>query len=533
MDELTKIALVGTARYTGPVPGSEHPAAALVAGSDTAERERVLLLRCGAQSIYGLAGRCAVAGIDPMAPAPPETKNVASRKLAALLQGAAASDEGNLLVDFLDQMAARGIVLPPDGLPLLLPSKNKEVRERLIPVLGERGAWLCRQNPDWSDLHAGGPDLSQAPDEGTIDRLKQTWDEGTIELRCQALATLRRRDPATARDWVMQVLAREKAGDRVRLVECLVTGLCDGDEPFLDACLNDRSRAVGHATARLLCSLPRSALAGRMRERAEAMLELQRKGLILKSVKLVCTPPQQIDRAWERDGVPEQAPHGLGQRAFWTETVLAAMPPSHWQTRFGLEPQALIAAVTDDPFAGSVLSGWTQAAARFAAIDTTSAEWLAPLWQYWSGAVKSLDGRDREGGILQMQALLPLMPPDLAEARIATLLESARGWDETEALGFLDVLRRPWSFQFSAAFLATARRQVQTKTDQPAYQWALAANALACAIPAEAFPLALAPWEIAQHEETATWFAAGIRTALDKFVAAIERRQCFMTELDA
>jgi hypothetical protein len=61
---------------------------------------------------------------------------------------------------------------------------------------------------------------------------------------------------------------------------------------------------------------------------------------------------------------------------------------------------------------------------------------------------------------------------------------------------------------------------------------ALTASELACAIPAEAFPLALAPWELAPPGETTTWFTSSIRTALDKFIAAIEIRQSFMNELD-
>jgi len=529
MDELTKIALVGTSKYAGPMPDGEHPAATLVAGLAGEDRERSLLLRCGAQSVYHLAGRRAVAGIDQTAPALPETGKTASRELAALLHTAIASSRTDLLIDFLRQMQARPVVLPPEVLPLLLESKDKDVRKNLLPVLGERGAWLSRQNPDWSSFHTDAAQGTQVD----LPELRRTWDDGTIDQRCQALAILRGMDPPTARDWVVEVFAHEKANHRVRLVESLQTGLCDGDEAFLDACLNDRSSAVGQAAARLLYRLPRSALAGRMRGRATAMLALEKKGLVFKNVKLVCTPPQAIERDWERDGVPKQAPLGLGERAFWTETVLSAVAPSHWRVQFGLDPAALIAAVADDAFAGSVLAGWTQAAIWFAASDTASAEWLAPLWRHWAGAVRVLQGGDRVSALRRMQALLPLMPPDLAEAGIASLFEPGPGWEDVEVLNFLSALPRPWSSQFSAAFLATVRRRVRSGATEPAYRWAVALARTACVIPTDAFSLALAPWEVAVPGESTTWFAAAIPKEIDKFTTTIETRQSFMTELNA
>ena len=99
------------------------------------------------QALYALAGRCSEAGIEPPAPALEETKKVPSRKLAELLEGAASDQENALLLEFLGQMRASEIALPPDLLPRLLDSKDATVRQSLIPVLGERGsAWLCRQN---------------------------------------------------------------------------------------------------------------------------------------------------------------------------------------------------------------------------------------------------------------------------------------------------------------------------------------------------------------------------------------------------
>ena len=56
MDELTKMALVGTSQYGGSVPPTDHPAFALLAGIPENDREELLLLRSGTQAVYDLAG---------------------------------------------------------------------------------------------------------------------------------------------------------------------------------------------------------------------------------------------------------------------------------------------------------------------------------------------------------------------------------------------------------------------------------------------------------------------------------------------
>ena len=529
MDELTKVALVGTSKFAGAVQATDHPTAALIPGVVDECRERSLLLRCGARAVYDMAGKRSVADIAPLAPAPVETGKVASRKLAGLLQAAATIGGNELLIDFLRQMNERAVILPPEVLPLLLQSKDAGIRRYVIPILGERGAWLCRQDADWSHFLASAAEQTELD----VEALKLTWDEGTIDQRCQALAILRRHDPLAAREWLAQIFAKEKANHRVKLVESLETGLCDDDEAFLDSCLDDRSSAVAQAAARLLSRLTRSALAARMRGRADALLAIETKGLILKKTKLVCTPPQTIDRDWERDGISKRAPAGQGERALWTERVLAAVPPSYWQSHFGLEPPALIAAVADDPFASSVVAGWAEAAVLFAASEPASAAWLLPLWRHWVGAFGSIPKENRWNAQLDLMALLPAMAADVDEAAIASLFEPLPGWEDVEVLNCVMALPPPWSARFSAALLATVRQRVQSRANEAALRWASVLAAQACSIPAESIPLALAPWKLAPPEQPTAWIAPKIQQEIDLFTTRIKAREEFMTELDA
>jgi hypothetical protein len=522
MDELNKIAMIGTARFTGPLPQSEHPVDALFSGLDQGDRERALLLRVGARSVYSLAGYKGVTGIEPPEPSPAESRTVASRPIARLLETAAATGDAELLLDCFAQMSARQVVLPNHLLPLVLDLKDDVVRRGVMSVLSERGVWLARQNPAWSYFRAA----SQTATGGSDGDWQKVWDEGTIDERCRVLATVRANDPHQGRDWVKETLPHEKPAHRVKLIGALETGLGDDDEAILESCLNDRSAAVGKAASRLLCRLPGSALAGRMRARASAMLALEK-------AKLVCTPPLEIDRSWERDGIPEKPPHGQGQRAYWAETVLASVPPSHWQAAFGLPPPALIAAVGGDPFADVVWSGWTNAAVAYAPGDAASADWLVPLWRHWAHAMPNILTNGRRPLLERLLALLALMPSDRAEEMVTSRLAPSTGWDEIDVLVLVPALPRPWSTGFCATLLETARHILERHADQASHLWAGVLAHCACAFPLQAFPLVLAPWKLAEAEAAKTWFAKTTKTEIDRLCTVVELRRQFLAELDA
>ena len=530
MDELTKVALLGTSRYAGPIPTGDHPAASLVAGGTPADREDSLLLACGAQAVYALAGRLPESGIDPAVPAVEETKKAASRALAALLESALGEQANTLLLEFLKLMETRGVVLPPDLLPRLLETRDVELRQRLMPVLGERGAWLCRQNPDWAHFVKVAADCPDADPK----ELKRIWDEGTIEERCQTIETLRQLDAPLAREWVEEALPKEKHGNRMKLLKTLRTGLDPGDEPFFERCLDDRSPAVGQTAASLLCHLPDSALVQRMRNRAAGLFTIEKKGPAHKESKLVCTPPSELAPDWERDGFKKKAAEGEGLRASWAEHLVASVPPSFWVKQLGLEPPELMAAVADDPFAESVISGWRIATFRF---DQPSPGWLAALWQYYSESLARVENRStvprRDTAIVQMEAILHAMAPAAAEAALAKALEPAPPWRDAEALTLLARWPWPWSVRFGTWFLAKARSHLERHTNEVAHRWALALNTNACAIPEELLSLALAPWKTPDITETASWLSTVIPREIVKFTNLIEIRQRFLQELDA
>ncbi|HEY3478346.1 MAG TPA: DUF5691 domain-containing protein, partial [Streptomyces sp.] len=150
----------------------------------------------------------------------------------------------------------------------------------------------------------------------------------------------------------------ERAEDRLMFLDSLRVGLSDGDEPFLEQALSDRSRNVRSTAAELLSALPMSALAGRMAARARSCVSLSPDGIAVEA-------PYECDPAMERDGVAPKPPNGRGERAWWLGQLVEAAPLSTWRSRFGDRTEAEIVAlpVLDD-WQRDLHSAWCRAAVR-------------------------------------------------------------------------------------------------------------------------------------------------------------------------
>lgn len=523
MEELARIALVGTSRLaSAPAADAQDPCDALVAALGDEDRERGFLLRAGVRAVYEECGRVARPEVSVPEASPRESRPVAAQKTVGLLRNAIASQSWDLLAEFLRQLEATGLVLPPELLPEVLDLSDAAVRERLLPVLGERGRWLSEFNPDWAWVTESVATLS-ARDRGSLMR---GWDEGNFSQRCQVLETLRRSAPEEARSLVESAIEKEKPDHRSRLLEALRIGLGAGDEPLLESRLDDRAEQVRRTAAALLARLPGSALARRMEDRASAMLMAAGSGAKLR---VHCSPPQEIDKTWVRDGVPAKPPPGRGKRAVWAEAVLAAVPPSRWSQRFAAEPSQLIEAVRQSDFAQPVLVGWSLATAAFARDDDASAAWLRPLWDYWADGSKHASGQGQAEAAEHLTALFSAMSREDAEAVTLPMLAQAASAQSLVAHKLLVLIQRPWGAEFSRAYLAACREVLRSRTDNLAYQWSVSLFVAGRALPRELFAEALEPWEVAEGK--GQWHSDAARREIEKFTDTIRLRQSFCNEL--
>lgn len=528
MDDLLKSALVGTA--TQPVsPDSDHPADVAFNGL-VIDPEQSLLLKAGVRAIWRQAGHVPRRNLPALAPSPLESAPALSEKAVAALQTAMTGNARELLPEFLTQLAATGRRLPPELLPEALTpvGRTTDVRNLIRAVLGERGRWLARLNTDW--VWAAGEDVAAAD----VTVLTRIWEEGSIAERVEAFSRLRTLDSAAARTRLVEIIGKEKADVRARLIDGLSTGLSMDDEPLLEGALNDRSEAVRSVAGALLARLPDSKLVARMIERADAMITAERGGLIRRKLKLVGSPPQEIGKEWLRDGVPKEAPakSGRGKRAVWLETVLSCVPPEHWTTRFEAAPADLVAAAEADDFGDAILRGWTRSSVSS---SNGAAVWRLPLAEFWARRAtdaggKKADPRELTTSAEYLRELIPWLDLSEADRLLSPLLEMSGGGNVervgTPVLDMLAKLPRPWSAALSRNYLRIAK-QVFADQRPRGYWWANTLPVAAAALAPETLDDA---WtSLAGPDNDAT--PSPYRHAIDRFHEAIRLRRDFLSEL--
>ncbi|MBP2475648.1 hypothetical protein JOF53_004520 [Crossiella equi] len=231
-----------------------------------------LLADCAAQ---GLARHGAqlprTGGIDLVAPAPAETRPVAPEHTAVLLGRILAWEDPHLLTEWCLALARAGVVAPPRALPDLLATGTARtgVRPEVVEVLGARGRWLAAMRPAWA--WAAGTETRER-----LTDLNELLDL-PLPQRKAGLRWARLSDPAGVRELITESWPNLwRAGDRRLLVTALADGLGPGDEPLLEAALDDRAGAVHNEAVRLLRLLPGSALSQRSAARLRAGLVVSR-----------------------------------------------------------------------------------------------------------------------------------------------------------------------------------------------------------------------------------------------------------------
>lgn len=468
-EDLVGAALLGTDRRRGGGPAGS-PVALLDAAAVHAVRRRAGLRPAEAGPRPEPAPR------DPR-PAPPVA---ARRRLAQLLAGrtgaaagggrrGAAPDLTELLPQWLAAAGRHGYRAPAALLPALLDAARArtDLRPQALALAGTRGLWLARLNPDWRFALRGGTggtgELPDVTDRTAVERL---WQEGLFAERVALLGAVRAHDAAAAPRLLATTWTTERAEDRLMFLDSLRVGLSDGDESFLEAALGDRSRNVRATAAELLSALPRSALAGRMAERALACLGPE--GV---------APPAECDAGMLRDGVVERPPAGRGERAWWLGQLVEAAPLSCWQERFGGLGPAEIVAI---PVAGG--EGWAEelhAAWCRAAVRQRDARWSRALLGPASAPPAAGPGT---ASLAERAKLLSVLPDG---ERALWVAEFVRAHGLSEAFQLLGVCVVPWAGALGRAVVDA----LDTAREAGSYPWSFSGVmglAERCLDPAEA-----------------------------------------------
>jgi len=317
--------------------------------------------------------------------------------------------------------------------PLLLDWWARQPRrsEAVFAALGPRGEWLSALNADWQKPVATADIPADADD---------VWQAGKGPERLAILTSVRRRDPARALALVESTWQSDGASDRQGFLEVLIENRSMADEPFLEAALDDRSKVVRRQAAAVLALIPGSRLRQRLSDAARAIVTVRTtRGTLLgrgrRQVALV--PPEAFAATWERDGIQERQPEGVGQRAWWMRQILARADLAVWTEPTELKPEAILESLKNDDYFGDALQALIGAAG--AAGDTT---WSAALVRFL------LDRRPID--LASIATLLEGLPDDRRES-LSLEIASKGQLTFTERWTVLTSFDRPWSQAFSAA----------------------------------------------------------------------------------
>lgn len=488
------------------VIGSERQPLALPAGTDAlgkllaqinSDGEESLLSAAATMSLYETAGRqpqqvtlppdrvCAQETLTRCSPR-------AGQHLAMMLQG----QQAELLPEWFQAIARRGWHVLEESLPLLLQTghDHKELRDVILPTLGERGLWLATQNSAWH--------YAIRTDDGSV------WETGSQQQRMAYFTQLRKREPQRARQLLQDVWPQEASKERAEFLTLMAVGLSVEDETFLEPVLDDRRKEVRKAAADLLEQLPQSGLCQRMLDRAQPLLAFKRK--LPGRHELEITLPDVCDKAMLRDGMePKPFFHGLGEKGWWLQQMLATIPPRVWQDLSGWTAQELIAAAKRNEWKGVLLEAWSQAARRY-----NDAAWAEAL-------LKELY---KQG---QAVYLLLALPEAKQEAFVMRLLAENPSLHSTQpARNFLAFCRHRWSAQLSRAVIKSLLHHTLSEGDKVDWGWAGFLNEIGLRLPVELLP------ETAQLLTDAVP-PAERAPALERFLDFIQFRYEMLKEINA
>ncbi|MFI8938146.1 DUF5691 domain-containing protein [Streptomyces syringium] len=369
-DELVTAALLGTERRTPPTrprPGQDAAAALLDAAALRTVQRRAGLLPVAARELPEAAPE------DPRPSLPP----AARRRLELLLADRAgpgggggrrgsAPDLVELLPQWLAAANGHGYRAPAALLPALLEAARarSDLRPQALALAGPRALWLARLNPQWKYALRGGPAPAPGTHASDAGAAQRVWQEGLFSERVALLSSVRRRDPAGARELLATTWPTERAEDRLMFLDSLREELSLADEPFLEQALSDRSRNVRATAAELLSALPGSALAARMAERARSCVGLDRTAGV-STPRIAVEAPHECDGGMQRDGIVAKPPSGRGERSWWLSQLVEATPLHTWCERFGVTSAAeAVALPVADGWQPDLHAAWCRAAVR-------------------------------------------------------------------------------------------------------------------------------------------------------------------------
>jgi hypothetical protein len=262
----------------------------------------------------------------------------------------------DILVEFLELIAQKKRIVPPELLPELLSyGRNRPyLHERLTKCIGKRGVWLAQFSDEWKYAKK------------TSNEDDDIFFYGKRDERLHYITKIHGSNPKEAILLLEQVWESEDYITRTDFIKSLQGNLNQTDEPFLEKALQDSRQEVRNQSANLLALLPESKLVDRMKKLIEGLISYDP-----KKNKLTIELPLSCTTEMKRDGI---SPRKIfvkdhGPKANQLAQIIAKIPAEWWQDTFSKNPQELLLLASKTEWKNIFLWGWAMAAKNFESKD--------------------------------------------------------------------------------------------------------------------------------------------------------------------
>jgi hypothetical protein len=253
-ETLVASALVGVDRQLPSIDFTDPALTDYQVSLQSQSATQQILGAAGLISAYQTAGQSAATATLPL----PDAANSeqltccslqTTQHLSTILQE---NRYAEILPELLQLLTQAQQTVPPDFLPLLLDvgKRDKKLRPLILPILGNLGQWLARQNRQWE--YGLGVTIADVD----LASIQEIWAIGGRSERSAALSQWRELQPQESRQALAASWKQEKVGDRAAWLEILQIGLSLADEEFLEVALVDRSEPVRRQAVHLLNQFP-------------------------------------------------------------------------------------------------------------------------------------------------------------------------------------------------------------------------------------------------------------------------------------
>ncbi|MCO4294221.1 DUF5691 domain-containing protein [Solitalea sp. MAHUQ-68] len=355
-EDIIKTALLGTGKM--PLKASsdlEDFASRIIARQE--DKEDAFLKYAGLAFIYQESGLEPAEGTSSIEECAAETlKELNSNINQYLLDALQAKDE--ILFDYLIFRAVQARKVAPAAIvPKLLNKaiEQKGKADKILPVCGELGKWLCSMNPEWKKISEKESETAN-------------WETGNHEERQRFLKALRLQNPSEARELLIADFDQENAANRTDFIDLLETGLSLQDEEFLMKCLADKSKKVKESALQLLRILKDSLINKSFVNHLlkVILIKEERQLLILKKKVLHIDTSAVLPDEILQYGIEKvSSQKGVDDNFFQLAQLFAYVEPAVLVQALNTEKEEFFRLLTEHPQAVLLQPFLTEAALRF------------------------------------------------------------------------------------------------------------------------------------------------------------------------